>query len=635
MSEINVLSPQVSALIAAGEVVERPSSVIKELVENSIDAGARSITVEIKNGGITYMRVTDDGKGMERDDIPLAITAHATSKIKNADDLESIKSLGFRGEALHSVAAVSTMEILTARKGNSEGSFARVVGGKLEEVSPAGCPEGTTITVRELFYNTPARMKFLKKDSSEAGLCEDVVRRTALARPDISVRFINSGKEIFFTPGDSILRNAVYSIYGKDVAAAMIDADYTENGIHVYGLVGKAELSRGNRNYQTFFVNGRCVINRTLYFALQESYRSHMMTGRFPAAVLNIDLNPALCDVNVHPSKAEIKFADDRAVSGAVYWAAKNALYSVTEQREMQLEKRNEPQIKENAEKKPQISASEPIYKSEESVQIKKPYEAVFKSYASPKASEPDPAPKMYIQTPNEIYSAPPEEKTEEKNTEILQSVMQTKAVEEEPEIRILGQLFGTYIVAEYGDSMIMADQHAAHERLIYEELVSGKGNPASQVLLMPETLVLTGAEFGIYSDNADFFAESGFEIEEFGHNTVRISMIPVSLDMSDAASSVTEMISVLGAGREKISALRDKALYTVACKAALKAGQKLSESEQKELIKNVLALSGQATCPHGRPVILKLTKHQIEKQFKRIVSQFFRRYICLYHWLL
>lgn len=620
MSEINVLSPQVSALIAAGEVVERPSSVIKELVENSIDAGARSITVEIKNGGITYMRVTDDGKGMERDDIPLAITAHATSKIKNADDLESIKSLGFRGEALHSVAAVSTMEILTARKGNSEGSFARVVGGKLEEVSPAGCPEGTTITVRELFYNTPARMKFLKKDSSEAGLCEDVVRRTALARPDISVRFINSGKEIFFTPGDNILRNAVYSIYGKDVAAAMIDADYTENGIHVYGLVGKAELSRGNRNYQTFFVNGRCVINRTLYFALQESYRSHMMTGRFPAAVLNIDLNPALCDVNVHPSKAEIKFADDRAVSGAVYWAAKNALYSVTEQRVMQLEKRNEPQIKENAEKKPQISASEPIYKSKESVQIKKPYEAVFKSYASPKASEPDPAPKMYIQTPNEIYSAPPEEKTEEKKTEILQSVMQTKAVEEEPEIRILGQLFGTYIVAEYGDSMIMADQHAAHERLIYEELVSGKGNPASQVLLMPETLVLTGAEFGIYSDNADFFAEAGFEIEEFGHNTVRISMIPVSLDMSDAASSVTEMISVLGAGREKISALRDKALYTVACKAALKAGQKLSESEQKELIKNVLALSGQATCPHGRPVILKLTKHQIEKQFKRIV---------------
>ena len=620
MSEINVLSPQVSALVAAGEVVERPSSVIKELVENSIDAGARSITVEIKNGGITYMRVTDDGKGMERDDIPLAITAHATSKIKNADDLESIKSLGFRGEALHSVAAVSTMEILTARKGNSEGSFARVVGGKLEEVSPAGCPEGTTITVRELFYNTPARMKFLKKDSSEAGLCEDVVRRTALARPDISVRFINSGKEIFFTPGDNILRNAVYSIYGKDVAAAMIDADYTENGIHVYGLVGKAELSRGNRNYQTFFVNGRCVINRTLYFALQESYRSHMMTGRFPAAVLNIDLNPALCDVNVHPSKAEIKFADDRAVSGAVYWAAKNALYSVTEQRVMQLEKRNEPQIKENAEKKPQISASEPIYKSEESVQIKKPYEAVFKSYASPKASEPDPAPKMYIQTPNEIYSAPPEEKTEEKKTEILQSVMQTKAMEEEPEIRILGQLFGTYIVAEYGDSMIMADQHAAHERLIYEELVSGKGNPASQVLLMPETLVLTGAEFGIYSDNADFFAEAGFEIEEFGHNTVRISMIPVSLDMSDAASSVTEMISVLGAGREKISALRDKALYTVACKAALKAGQKLSENEQKELIKNVLALSGQATCPHGRPVILKLTKHQIEKQFKRIV---------------
>lgn len=626
MSEINVLSPQVAALIAAGEVVERPSSVIKELIENSIDAGARSITAEIKNGGITYMRVTDDGSGMERDDIPLAITAHATSKIKKADDLESIVTLGFRGEALHSVAAVSSMEILTAKRGSPEGSFARVVGGRLEEVSPAGCPEGTTITVRELFYNTPARMKFLKKDSSEAGLCEDVVRRIALARPDISVRFISSGKEIFSTPGDNILKNAVYAIYGKEFAAAMTEADYSENGIRVYGLVGKAELSRGNRNYQTFFVNGRCVINKTLYFALQESYKSHMMTGRFPAAVLNIEINPALCDVNVHPSKAEIKFADDRAVSGAVYWAAKNALYSVTEQREMQLEtsrgQKSEAALKtpeakagdiKNTEKKAYEAKAYGIKASAGDVgraQTKKPYEAVFKSYVPPRASEAEPVSKTYVQTPGEKFPG---------NTPPVHAAEQTSAAKE-AEIRILGQLFGTYIVAEYGDSMIMADQHAAHERLIYEELAAGKNKPAPQLLLMPETLVLTGAEFAIYSENADFFTESGFEIEEFGHNTVRISMIPAHLGPGDAAAAVTEMLSILGAGREKITALRGKALYSVACRAALKAGQRLSESEQRELIKKVLALSGQATCPHGRPVILKLTRQQIEKQFKRII---------------
>ena len=599
MSKINVLEASVAALIAAGEVVERPSSVIKELVENSIDANAKTVTVEIKNGGVSYMRVTDDGDGMEREDAPKAFLRHATSKISEADDLESIVTLGFRGEALYSVAAVSDLEMMTKKSGETEGTYIKISGGEQTEISPAGCPEGTTIIVRNLFFNTPARMKFLKKDSSEAGLCEDVLRRIALARPDISIRFISGGKEIFYTPGDNNLKNAVYAIYGKDIAKAMIAADYEEGGVRVSGLVGKAELTRGNRNYQTFFVNGRCIINKNLYFALQEAYKSHIMTGRFPVAVLNIEINPALCDVNVHPSKAEVKFADEKAVSGAVYWAAKNALHSVSEQREMTGLPKTED-VKPKASFIPEqkkVTFDAPQFG-------KKAYEPKFDYKPKEnKVAEAPPAEKPYIPTPKEAY---PE-----------QTVTVT---ENAPEIKILGQLFGTYIVAERGEEMLMIDQHAAHERLIYEELLKNRGNVPGQMLLSPETIVLSAAEFAAYRENAEFFDNYGFETEEFGHNTVRVSMIPSSLDISDISGTFQELLETLGAGREKISALQDKALYIVACKAALKGGQKLSEAEQKELIKNILGLSGEVTCPHGRPVILKLTKYQIEKQFKRIV---------------
>lgn len=595
MSKINVLEASVAALIAAGEVVERPSSVIKELVENSIDANAKTVTVEIKNGGISYMRVTDDGDGIEREDVPFAFLRHATSKISGADDLESIETLGFRGEALYSIAAVSNLEMMTKRHGETEGTYIKILGGEQAELNPAGCPEGTTIIVRNLFYNTPARMKFLKKDSSEAGLCEDVIRRIALARPDISIRFIAGGKEIFYTPGDNNLKNAVYAIYGKEIAKAMVAADYEENGVKVYGLVGKAELTRGNRNYQTFFVNGRCIINKNLYFALQEAYKSHIMTGRFPVAVLNIEINPALCDVNVHPSKAEVKFADEKSVSGAVYWAARNALHSVSEQREMTaFAKKEEKPLN----VKPAFVPEQKKVSFDAPPQIannKKAYEPKFdykpKEY---KVSEAPHAEKPYVPTPKEAYP--------------------------EPEIKVLGQLFGTYIVAECGDDMLMIDQHAAHERLIYEELLKNRGNVPAQMLLSPETIALSASEFAVYRENMKFFADYGFEAEEFGHNTVRVSMVPATLDINAISETFQELLETLSAGREKISALQDKALYIVACKAALKGGQRLSEPEQKELIKNVLNLSGEVTCPHGRPVILKLTKHQIEKQFKRIV---------------
>lgn len=614
MNKINILSPEIATLIAAGEVVERPSSVIKELCENSIDAGAKTITVEIKNGGVSYMRITDDGSGIAVEDVPNSFLRHATSKITKSIDLESIMTLGFRGEALHSIAAVSLLEMLTCTE-NSEGTYLRLEAGELMEINPAGCPKGTTITVKNLFYNTPARMKFLKKDATEAGYIEDVVRRMALAKPEISFKFINTGKEIFFTPGDNILKNTVYAIYGKDIARSMIAASYEDKGVKVEGLIGKAELSRGNRSHQTFFVNGRSVINKSFYFALQESYKNQMMQGRFPVAVLNISINPAMCDVNVHPSKSEIKFSDDSTIYNAVYWAAKNALYSVTEQRNMEfttakkefdiakktVEQSTIDEIKQTVKEHEtpyQIEYNKPLCDKNNKQNSFVPLTVTADEPTFPKTT----LPKIETLKKTE-YPAPKEGKKEAKN------------------IRILGQMFETYIIAQVDDSMVMMDQHAAHERLIYNKLVKSSGEKAvSQVLLIPETMELSGSDFGLFLENHDFFANCGFEIEEFGHNTVRITVIPESLVGGDILKAFYEMLEELGSGREKLTALRDKALYRMACRAALKAGQYLSEPEQRELILKILNEDGQVTCPHGRPVILELTKTQIEKQFKRIV---------------
>lgn len=617
MGKINVLSPSTAALIAAGEVVERPASVVKELVENSIDAGAETIVVEIKNGGISYIRVCDDGEGIAAEDVPTAFLRHATSKIKDGGDLENILSLGFRGEALYSIAAVSRLTIYTAREGEM-GTVMEVEGGVCTAPSEAGCPKGTTITVRNLFFNTPARMKFLKKDSTEAGAIEDILRKIALAKPDISFKFISGGKEVFYTPGDGDLKNAAWSVLGKDTARGMTEVLYEEDGIKVSGLCGKAECTRGNRNGQIFFVNGRCVVNKNFSFSLGEAYKDKIMTGRFPVAVLNIEISPSLCDVNVHPTKLEVKFADDRAVCGAIYWAVKNALHSVLEQREIKLpteKKKPFTDVKTDAVQKrieeikptyervipPMPKAAPPVPAAMPEISYTSP------SFGSAKMAESDiPLPKSEVETIKE-----PLAKEEEK----------AKAGDEKPEIFVLGQLFDTYIVAGVGECMILCDQHAAHERIIYNRLLKSKEQGgASQTLLMPVILNLSGSEMSIFQENENFFEKAGFEAEEFGANTVKISMIPDSIDYSDAEKSFCDMIEILAAGREKITALQDKALYSLACKAALKAGKTLSRPEQEKLIEDILKLEGEITCPHGRPVILKMTKTQIEKQFKRIV---------------
>ncbi len=602
MGKIKVLSADVAALIAAGEVVERPSSVIKELVENSIDAGAKSITVEIKNGGVSYMRVTDNGEGMSADDVPNAFLRHATSKVSTAEDLEAIYSLGFRGEALHSIAAVSNMSILTRREGE-EGVHAEQSGGGELYISPAGCPVGTTVTVKDLFFNTPARMKFLKKDATEAGYIEDLLRKTALGSPEISFRYINNGKEIFFTPGDANLKNAVYAIYGKDIAAAMIEAEYEDEGVKVYGLIGKSELSRPNRSFQTFFVNGRCVINKSFYFALTESYKNQIMVGRFPVAVLNIEMNPALCDVNVHPSKAEIKFANDKPVYDAIYWAVKNALYNLENSRGFDIPKK--PEVAETT----QPVREEPVFKP---IYTQPPKQINF-SYSDFK-EEIKPVTFVAEEAEEPAYRVKPVQPVQDEPEDVKENV---------PDFRVIGQVFDTYIIIQSGEEMMLIDQHAAHERLIYDRLLKEvtEHRADSQLLMLPVTKSVSGAEAALIEENSDFLAQMGFDADLFGDNTVRISAVPSTLSAVDAADALLEIVDAFANSKKDVRTVAQQyALYRVACRAAMKAGKQLSERESENLVKEVLRIEGQPTCPHGRPVILRLTKNQIEKQFKRII---------------
>lgn len=637
MAEIKQLSPSVAALIAAGEVVERPASVIKELVENSIDALATHITVELRRGGITYMRVTDNGKGMAAEDVPTAFLRHATSKIETGDDLEGIVTLGFRGEALYSIAAVANVEIMTKRREDDLGTSAMVSGGSEAEIFPAGCPDGTTITVKDLFFNTPARMKFLKKDSTEAGYAEEIVRKIALARPDISFRFISNGKEIFFTPGDSVLENTVAALFGRDFAAATLPVLYEQDGLKISGLIGKSELNRPNRSYQIFFVNGRCVMHKSFGVALAEAYKGQIMAGRFPVCVLHLNIDPEFCDVNVHPSKAEIKFANDKPVFDLIYWGTKNSLYAIRDTRTLQIEK--QPVVRPAIERKvEQIKAiptlkkvDEVLTKQDEFIRPSVPEkEIVTKSrpendfvYSLKNEQKNDETPKVAVPTKSYV------EKKEDLPVETLKEnevndrdFGESKEAVDMPYVKIIGQAFDTYIVAESDGKLILVDQHAAHERILYNTLLEnlkGRGID-SQMLLMPVSVKLSPAEMAVFEENVEVITKSGFEAEEFGVGVIKISMVPTALTDCDISAAFIEILDRLSANRDVKTDAETHALHTVACKAAMKAGKTLSVKEQEVLVQKALMLEGIATCPHGRPIILSLTKKEIEKQFKRIV---------------
>ncbi len=608
MAKIKQLAQEVAAQIAAGEVVERPASVVKELTENAVDAGAKHITVEIRRGGITLIRVTDDGCGIAEEDVPTAFCRHATSKIETSEDLESIGTLGFRGEALYSIAAVSRVELITRDAESEFGTRIFIDAGEIEDFTPAGSPRGTTIMVRDIFYNTPARMKFLKRDGTEAGYVEDVVRKLALGRPDIAFRFIHNGKEIFFTPGDGNLQNTVRAIYGNDFADAMLSVEYEGDGVKICGLIGKSELTRPNRTLQTFFVNGRYVMHKSFYTALSEAYHGQIMTGRFPVCVLFLSVNPAFCDVNVHPAKMEIKFAEDKPIFDAVYWGAKNALYAIRDTRKFQIEK---PAVPPKAPVAEQTTMVAPVKETEYVAPIPK---SVF-------------VPTIQRESEREIL-----EKKEENEPAFLREPevipppkvpLPSEFVTEKLSARIIGQAFDTYILAQRGDELLLIDQHAAHERIVYNQLLLAleQKRVDSQMLLLPVTVHLTGAEMALFRAHSSLLSKIGFEAEEFGGNLVKIGMVPTPLTDTDIGSAFLEILENIAASKHDLkTSAQSYALYGIACKAAMKAGKQLSLKEQETLVEEALSLDGIATCPHGRPIIMTLTQKQIEKQFKRIV---------------
>lgn len=625
MGKIHVLDKSVSNKIAAGEVVSRPASAVKELIENSLDAGAKSITVEIKNGGIGYIRVTDDGAGIEEDDILTAFLPHATSKIRNEEDLYAIGTYGFRGEALASIASVSKTELITKTEEAEMGVKISVEGGEYGESECVGAKRGTTITVRELFYNTPARFKFLKKDSAETAAVTDVCQKAALSRPNVSFKYIASGKEVFFTPGDGELLNAVFAVFGKDFAKNMMPLSYESEGVKVTGYIGSAAVARPNRNMQIFFVNGRSVVSRIMSFALSESYKNQLTVGKFPSAVLNVEIANDRVDVNVHPSKTEVKFIDEKEIYDCIYWGCKNTLYEKPYVPSVTASNERTPDIKiapEKAEvvkervfiplKKEEAPVFKPISKEPENVNLTSGFTRI-----EPKKEEKEENTGFFKEAEVKYESTPLKE-----TPEPVKEVQQEMEIPKETDVRVIGQVFETYILAEADGEMLIIDQHAAHERLNFEELKKKRDeqNPESQMLMIPEMVSLSPGEMATWEEHKGFFESIGFETEAMGEKDVMVRCVPTGTEDGDIKDILIEMLDILSDSRhDKRTYLEERAMYSVSCKSAIKANRYLTMEEQKNLVLRVLSLEGINTCPHGRPLCIKLTKDKIEKEFKRI----------------
>ncbi len=665
MGKIHVLDTEVSNKIAAGEVVERGASVIKELVENSIDASASLITVEIKNGGNTYMRVSDNGTGMDADDAKVCFLRHATSKIRQSSDLDAIYTLGFRGEALSSIGAVAKVTLYTKRAEDKAGVCVTCRGGEILSSDEAGIPDGTSIVVEDLFFNTPARRKFLKRDATETGYITDIMTRFIFAHPEISFKFTADGKEKLFSPGDNSLKNSVYTAYGKDYANGTIPVDYETDGVRVTGLIGKGTLARPKRNYQSFFVNKRYVRSRTLTSALENAYKNQIMIGKFPMAVLNVETDPSFTDINVHPTKLEVKFASEKAVYDAVYYGVKNALYAIPNVPKIEREESAEESPFASAgggEKRKQLTladmadalpknltrrAEAPSYdprenhflknsaaktdnvpKTDGAPKAEKAYTPFAKagympttlSFASPKKDEALYTPLKPEKSEEIKYESNiiPEGETDE-NTDGTGA----ETVFADEYFEIVGQVFNSFIIAEKGDEMMLIDQHAAHERLKYEELKEEMASrrTVSQVLIEPVIVSLSGSEMAAYRDNKEIFNEMGFEAEEFDESSVIVRCAPGEVEMGEVEPLLTELVAQSEEfKKELITDKYQRLLYTIACKAAVKANMKMSVQEMESLVRRVLRLKNINTCPHGRPIIITMSKKEIEKEFKRIV---------------
>ena len=743
MGNIVLLDDLTINKIAAGEVIERPASVIKEMIENSIDAGAKNITVEIKNGGISYIRVTDDGKGIASDDLEIAFERHATSKIRCADDLENVKSMGFRGEALASIAAIANVELVSKTNSQETGYKITVEGGKVLNKEEIGCPTGTTITVKNLFFNTPVRYKFLKKDYTESGYIEDAITRIALVNPNISFKLINTGKTVIQTNGNGDLKTVVYSIYGKDVADGILNVNYNYEDINIVGVVGKPEIARSNRANQLFFVNKRYIKDKTLSSATEQAFKGMLPIGKFGFVVLDLEMDPSKVDVNVHPAKLEVRFEDENKVFKAIYHAIKDTLLkselvanttkeSVVEDVTKRIETINDEkkleekiQLKENKDepslfkrieeinkkneeksalvntpkvdipestenilnqlkqlqeklkketeenkKKEEIEIEEherleekeekikkteeekenvivdeikeenenseterkeeipsEIAKNEEFKKLKEQIDMLRKA----EEQETENFDQMYEKTfGNKPIGIIQEEKEAEKQIDaedILENTENVSVFEDieeynKPTYKFIGIAFKTYIILEMNNEMYILDQHAAHERIMYEQIKKNYYNNStkdSQMLLLPDVITLTHKEMDIAKENMDMFRRAGFTLEEFGENTIKLSGVPnicVDLDTKELFLETLDEINTVArtAKQEK----EEKFIATVACKAAVKANMALTKEEVDSLMDQLLKLPNPFTCPHGRPTAIKMTKYDIERKFAR-----------------
>ena len=624
MSKIHVLSSDISNKIAAGEVVERPASVVKELVENSIDAGATKIVVEIKNGGISLISVEDNGSGMAPDDAQIAFLRHATSKIQKEEDLDAIFTLGFRGEALYSIGAVSEAVIYTKRQCDEYGTVVSCEGGEIIASDEGGMSDGTKVVVRNLFFNTPARMKFLKKDATEAGYISDIINRFVLAHPEISFRFIKNGKDVVLSTGDGNIRNAVYSVYGRDYANNLIDVEYEMDGVKVSGVIGKSNLSRPNRNFQSFYVNKRCIKSPLMIRALEEAYKNQIMIGKFPVAILNVEVNPINIDINVHPTKLEVKFSDEKKIYDTVYYGVKSALFAIPETKKEKAEIVHNPRVNpflmnKSVEVKTE-AAPTPVVKETPfiSVQAKEDPLAMYRKKEDTKKPVAFASPEVEIK----VVKEPVPEKAQ---IQLELDTPEVSATEKNDDVsfKVCGQVFDTYIIVQRGNEMLLIDQHAAHERIKYEQLLKSLETKEiyPQILLEPVVIRLGGAEFSAFEAEGDVFNKLGFDAEIFGESEVIVRAAPQEIDTGDVEDLFLELLSeCILSKKEIISAKLQRLTYTIACKAAIKANHILSTREMEGLVKSVMALDNINTCPHGRPITIMMTKKELEKKFKRIV---------------
>ena len=676
MGKINVLSFAVANLIAAGEVVDRPASVIKELVENSIDSGAKQITVEIKNGGITYMRVSDNGCGIEADDLPIAIKRHATSKIKTSDDLMKILTLGFRGEALAAIASVSDLRIISKTAQAAYGAMIEAHAGEITEYSEQAARQGTTVIVENLFANIPARRKFLKRDATEGSAIATILEKIAFSHPEISFRFISDGSVKLETPGDGKLENVIYTVMGKQMQNAMIYVDSETDDIRVTGYIGRSDTVKSNRNYQNFFINNRYIKSKLATAAIEQAYTSYLPPEKFPCCVLNLTINPATVDINVHPTKLEVKFANEKPVFEAIYHTVKTALEENHTRPEIQIGKVKDEtfsritaeQYRSIAESRPVSNAFTPIVnsKQEEKIEqlsysnpvsntfveqqipestsqplngnmrvISKEALAIHEKYTSLSREEflkldPQEVWTIYlnylenIKDPNEelidFDTMPPEAMEASEPIDSQAPVIPTPIM---PNYRVVGEVFNSYVIVERDDKMLIIDKHAAHERIIFEknkQMMKSK-EPSSQILITPIEIMLTSAEIAVVNDYFIEFERLGFKLQAKKYSILVFS-IPTELASCDVQDTISTMINRIkdGLGNAKLTRdiLFEKALYQASCKAAIKAGREYVEAHTEWIVEQLMKIPDITFCPHGRPVAMELTKKNLDRQFER-----------------